>query len=446
MPDLTEKSPPPSALTPTPPPVTPSSAGPAEPPSGRSVPPGAAPSGGSSPPPKKPAVIPPQATPPRPPDPPRATPFTPPPPPPPPPSRSRTGLWLGALGFLLLLGVAVWQWTELQDLREQIAGLSQKPGPSVDAAGLEARLAALEQRPAAVVPPPVDLAPLDARLSALEQRPVATAPPPVDLAPLETRLGAVEEKPPVDLAPTEKRLEALEQKPPVDLTPLDKRLAALEQKPPVDLAPLEQRLTAVENRPPPPPFDPSPLRSRLSALGEQIGVLSQKLATTQERSVQVGDRAERTQKLEAAALALSSGRPLGSLDAAPPVLQRFATVAPPTEASLRLSFEASAKAAETASDAAADRADMVDRAWQRVQTLVTVRRGDQVLVGAPAAVVLAQSRQHLVAGDLAGAVKALDGLDDAAAKAMADWRAEAQALLEARAALAGLVSGGSATP
>jgi hypothetical protein len=76
--------------------------------------------------------------------------------------------------------------------------------------------------------------------------------------------------------------------------------------------------------------------------------------------------------------------------------------------------------------------------WRRAQSLVTVRQGDKVLVGAPAAVTLNAARARLDAGDLAGAVAALGGLDGPAAKAMAGWRSDAQALVDARAALAAL--------
>jgi hypothetical protein len=62
-------------------------------------------------------------------------------------------------------------------------------------------------------------------------------------------------------------------------------------------------------------------------------------------------------------------------------------------------------------------------------------------VGAPAAVVLGTARDRLEAGDLAGAVAALDGLDGPAAQAMAPWRAHAQSLLDARAALAAMARG-----
>jgi hypothetical protein len=65
-----------------------------------------------------------------------------------------------------------------------------------------------------------------------------------------------------------------------------------------------------------------------------------------------------------------------------------------------------------------------------------VREGNQVVLGTPASTTLATSRQRLEAGDLPGAVAALDGLDPTAAAAMAGWRERAKSLLDARAALA----------
>jgi hypothetical protein len=74
--------------------------------------------------------------------------------------------------------------------------------------------------------------------------------------------------------------------------------------------------------------------------------------------------------------------------------------------------------------------------WQRAQSLVTVKEGEKVVIGAPAAGILADSREKLEAGDLAGTLATLKRLDGAAAAAMAEWRGQAQALLDARAALA----------
>ena len=55
--------------------------------------------------------------------------------------------------------------------------------------------------------------------------------------------------------------------------------------------------------------------------------------------------------------------------------------------------------------------------------------------------VLAEAQGRLDAGDLAGALAALRPLDGQAAEVMAEWRARAQALLDARAALAGMARG-----
>jgi len=79
--------------------------------------------------------------------------------------------------------------------------------------------------------------------------------------------------------------------------------------------------------------------------------------------------------------------------------------------------------------------------WAEIASLVTVRAGDRVVVGAPASVVLDAARERVEAGDLAGAVAALDALDPAAAAVMADWKASVQSLLDARAALAKLAQG-----
>ena len=76
----------------------------------------------------------------------------------------------------------------------------------------------------------------------------------------------------------------------------------------------------------------------------------------------------------------------------------------------------------------------------RAESLVTVRRGDNVLVGDPASGVIARARTALDAGDLAGAVTVLSTLSGPPAQAMAPWLGQAKALLEARAALAALAA------
>src|SRR5262249_33527695 len=133
--------------------------------------------------------------------------------------------------------------------------------------------------------------------------------------------------------------------------------------------------------------------------------------------------ARRALALQAAAAALEAGRPLGTIPAAPPALVRFATAAPPTEASLRRDFAPAAAKAEAASTPAAP-AGTMGQIWQRVSSLLTIRRGHAVLVGSSAAVVLGEARQLLDGGDLTGAIAALDALDQGAAAAMAPWRAQ----------------------
>jgi hypothetical protein len=71
---------------------------------------------------------------------------------------------------------------------------------------------------------------------------------------------------------------------------------------------------------------------------------------------------------------------------------------------------------------------------------VTVREGDRVIVGDPAAGVVARARQALNAGDLQGAVDVLHSLSGPAAEAFAAWKAKAKSLLEARAALASMAA------
>ena len=293
---------------------------------------------------------------------------------------------------------------EVAALGARIAQLESRPvpGPAPSVAPLEARLAALEGKPAAVPPPPVDLKGIEGRIAALETKPAPVLPPPVDLGPLEARIAALETKP----AP-----------PPVDLAPLGARVAALDGR----LATTTAALTRIDG-----------LEARLGAaelMGKQaaagLGAIEQ--------------RAARSQRLIVAGAALEAGQRLGDIPGAPPAVARFAIDAPPTEARLRLSFNQAAEAAHRASQPAiTDNQTFAERMWTRAQQSVTVRQGERVLVGDPISGVIAASRTALDAGDLAGAVKALDGLSGPARAAMAGWIDQAKSLLDARAALAEL--------
>ncbi len=316
-----------------------------------------------------------------------------------------------AIGFLLLVGFGAWLF-----VRER---------------ALEARLAHAEQAQSAGDP---------ARLTAFED---ALRAETAHTAELEKQLDALQ----VDV----RRIDGATH--PSDAGALESRVKILEDKasaapPAPDLAPLEARLKAVEDKPTT-VADPA-LPGRLDAVNGQLDALGKKLATAQsdaqaaqagaqsaqQAAVAAQTRADAVLARAAATAALDAGKPLGKLATTNPVLARFATEAPPTEASLRLSFDAAAKAATSASQPSTAGESFGQRMLTRASSLVTVRQGDRVLVGAPAATTLSAAKAKLQAGDLAGALATLDGLDPPAAAALADWRSHAQSLLDLRAALA----------
>jgi hypothetical protein len=303
-------------------------------------------------------------------------------PPPAPAARRRGGVVLPLLLLILLalIGGSVYlAATAPQQLFTlmQTAGV-QVPNGGPQVADMQAQIRALQQRPQ---PVPTDLRPLEQRLAALEQR-----------------VGAVEQRPAA--------------------TTGDGGAS-------VDLGPLEQRLAALEQR---------------ASDGSAVQELAGRLKAVEQSSQTTAAQAGRMARLQAAAVALDAGKPLGDIPGAPPALARFATAAPPTLSSLRLSFPAAAAAAERESAPPDEGQTFAERMLQKAQKLITVREGEKVLVGAPAIYVLTQAHNKLEVGDLVGAVGTLEGLDAEAAKAMAPWRAQAQSLLDARAALAGLAN------
>ncbi len=226
---------------------------------------------------------------------------------------------------------------------------------------------------------------------------------------------------------------------------LTQRLATLEQRPPpvipapppapppVDLGPLNARIAALEKRPVAPPVDP--------AMAARMDDLQSRLTRTQADASRATEAAARAATLRSAQASLDAGQPLGDMPGAPPALSRFGRARPPTEASLRLAFPDAAERAVAASKPSTEGETVGQRMWQNARALVTVKQGDKVVLGAPAAETIGQARERLDAGDLAGAVTALGALDGSAAQAMADWRDQAQALIDARAALAGMARG-----
>lgn len=361
----------------------------------------------------------------------------------PPPERERVGATAAArkfdalpalylLGFLVLAGAVIYLYRHPTTAPDAVQETDRSSALRQQVAALEARLSQVESRPApapvtvpAPVPPPApDLGPLETRIAALETRPSPPAPAPVDLGTIERRIAGLEQRPappPPDLSPVTSRLDALAAKQAADATSASQRAAAAEGKNTEAANALAARLDRLE--------------PQLAAVQGQAQATAQALAATT-------SRAQRAARMQEAVVALNAGQPLGDIPQAPPALARFARTAPPTEASLRLSFDAAAQSAQ----AAATPADASDkpfaaRMWSRAQQVVTVRQGDSVLLGDASAGVLARARAALDAGDLEGAVGALDALAPPVKAAMAGWTGPARALLEARAALAGMGAG-----
>lgn len=346
---------------------------------------------------------------------------------PPPRKRFDALPLLYLLGFLVLAGSLFYLYrnpstppgveqaaARVDTLQEQIQSLTD-------------HLAQVEQRPAPAPPP--SLAPLEARIATLERRPAPAAPAAQDLGPITARLDSASEKQSADMQGLTARLDDAIAKQASELakqsndvkgltTRLDDALAKQSN----DVKGLTARLDTVEGR--------------LAALEKQDSGLSGQIAG-------ITERAQRISRIQAAAAALEAGQRLGDIPGAPPALAQFAHDAPPTEAGLRLSFNSAAEAAQRASQPAImDDQPFASRLWTRAQQAVTVRQGDRVLLGDPVSGVLAHARQALDAGDLAGAISALNGLAGPAAAAMSGWVGQARALLEARAALATMAARG----
>ena len=329
-----------------------------------------------------------------------------------------------ALNFLLALGGIAWVWqtsqpagTEgLASLRQQVVELDQRlaaqetapPGSAAPASAAErAELTKLAGQVAALEAHPAGAAGLDqlrAEVTALRAALAAAAPADASaLAAVHTEIGATRK----DLAALAARVAAAT----AGQRDLGQRIDTLHHTAGTATTLLMQRLSADE--------------ARLDALTAQVAGLRADAGQT-----------ELLARLQAAQAALDAGRPLGTLPDAPPALARYAGTSPPTEVSLRLAFPAASHAALAASRPDTAALPLLGRLWARAQSLVMLRQGDKVILGDPAAGILAAAQARLDAGDLAGAVTALARLDGPAAKAMAPWRSQAEDLLAARAALA----------
>jgi hypothetical protein len=238
---------------------------------------------------------------------------------------------------------------------------------------------------------------------------------------------------------------------------IDARLNNLERRPATDIGKITARLDALEGR----VADQTQLGARMDTLSgrieslsgrdqtgidsakQQVSALAARVAALEANTTNVEAvtrRLNRLARLQEATLALAAGRPIGDVPDAPEGLARYAHAPPPTEAGLRLRFPQTERAALDARQPDNADAPFLDRVWDQAQGLVTVRRGESVVVGNPAAVALSNAKTAIDAGDLSGAVAAVEALTGPPAQAMSGWLSDAKALLQARAALAQLAT------
>lgn len=312
---------------------------------------------------------------------------------------------------------------------------------AVSPEGLRARVDALEQRRI------TDPVALQARIAAAEQKVAA------ETEATAARVGAIEASTISDVSAALGRITALEQKTQDYQQALVTRIAALEKRPVPDLAPIQAQVAALEQRPIADPRTPDRLDglagrlegqtartdTKVSEIVHRLESAEARLAKSETMAAEIAalaDRASRLARLRRAEIALAAGQKLGPVPNAPPSLTRFADANPPTEAALRLAFPAVEQAVRAAHRPDGRDQPISRRVWNRVRDLVTVRQGDQVLIGDDVVGILTHAQAALDVGDLAGTVRWLSGLTGDAAKAAAHWLSDANALLEARSALA----------
>ena len=257
---------------------------------------------------------------------------------------------------------------------------------------------------------------------------------------LDRRIGAIENRAaasPNELAELRQQLQALENRPAAaagDIAELRQQVKALEAKPaaaPPELTEIRQQvqqLTAAN----------ADLGNRVAALekGEQAqSAAGDPTDTTLLLAVlQIREAIETARPFAAeydALAALAKARPDIAAAAAPLAEPAKSGVA--SRAVLIERLRVLRGAIATSQPAPADR-DWATRAWGQLRGLVTIRRVDGVGQSAAEAGVSAAERA-LAAGDLPGAVTALDGLTGSAAEAARPWLQMASQRLAAEEAL-----------
>ncbi|MGC9269355.1 COG4223 family protein [Acidiphilium sp.] len=140
-------------------------------------------------------------------------------------------------------------------------------------------------------------------------------------------------------------------------------------------------------------------------------------------------------QIASASLALENGTPLGTIANAPEALVRYATTNPPTLGALQASFPAYAAKATAAAGDITSHGGFWRDVKGRIESLITIRHHNDVLVGSRASFILGTARSDLDRGDLPATLTTLGALPPAAQTIMAPWITQARHLLAARAAL-----------
>ena len=205
---------------------------------------------------------------------------------------------------------------------------------------------------------------------------------------------------------------------------------------------LASRIEALENKSLPDAPDLSPaindLSQRLSALEEVKAKAQESVASAPGMILAVGQLREalRTQRPFVASLdsikafAGEDATLLGAIE----VLEPFAAGGLPTVVGLRKAFDDLAPQIMRA--VVTPQGDSwVDQTVNRLASVVSVRKTDGSLAGDSTAAIVAEAEAALAAGNLAGAVTALEGLSDGPAKAAASWMESAGTRLKAEEAL-----------
>jgi len=345
------------------------------------------------------------------------------PPPPPPeftrepireaaPERKRSGGGR-AVGLFFLLAIAAaavvggMSWMKQRDTVIATAPTTTAPTPSqAEIDRLQARLNALEQKPAAPTPAP-------AAVPSAAPAPAAdvSQPPAPDASVLS--LSDTMSSQARQLAVVSARLATLEAAigNAARLEDLSKRINTLEGRSADanSVLALADRVAALET-------------TAQRALTEHSNSIALLMAVAQWREAVLAGRGFALE-LETVKTLAARTDTLTIDDAA------FAAAAPggvATLTDLQRRFTAAAAAATRAGAIPDDTQAWYRRILERAMSIVTVRRLDGDAAGTSTAAVLARAQGHLAAGDLAGTVNELDGLNGAAATALTPWLTEAR--------------------